>query len=365
MLIEMKNFFRGKKVLLTGNTGFKGTWMTILLKQLGAAVYGYSLPIEPASFFANVNIQIDGQTEGDIADISLVYQTIDRFKPEIIIHLASHSSLDRSDKIPEFILKTNIMGVVNLLEVARNRDFIKAILIVTSDKCYKNLEIELAYTEESLLDGKDPYSASKVCQELISECYRHTFFEKQLQMPQIATARASNVIGPGDYNVSRLLPYLMNQFLKGEKAVIRSRNAVRPWQYVLDVLWGYLLLVRELYLNYGTGSMNGAYNFGPKQDGIVSVERIVQILSECFEHAEYEYIDKNTEQKIQETQILKLDSKKAMQLLNWKPRYSLVETLEVTAEFYNRSSWGEDSKNLCSEYVDRYLLKVGDDFDGV
>lgn len=355
----MKDFFNGKRILLTGNTGFKGTWMTLLLKKLGAVVYGYALPLEKISFFNQAQVNIDGQIEGDIADARLVNRAIESFKPEIIIHMASHSSLDKSDKIPDFILRTNIMGVVNLLEATRKNECVKAILIVTSDKCYKNMETEEAYTENSILYGVDPYSASKVCQELISECYRRTFFEKGMCVPSIATARASNVVGPGDFNISRLIPYLIDRFTNNEKVYIRNRYSVRPWQYVPDVLWGYLLLTKKLYMEYGTGNANGAYNFGPKEDGIVSVEEIVNILSKCYSNAKCQYSRGEEGHSIKETKILRLDSTKAMENLKWLPAYSLKEALKETAEFYSRYNSGESNKDLCEEYIIRYLEREG------
>lgn len=355
---ELETFFYGKKVLLTGHTGFKGTWMSLLLRQLGAIVCGYSLPIETASFFYDSKTKVDYQIEGDIANFELVFQTIVDYKPEIIIHFASHSSLDKSDQIPDFILRTNIMGVVNVLESARKTSFVKSVLIVTSDKCYKNLETDAEYTEESSLGGSNPYSVSKVCQELISACYRETFFDVDEYYPCVVTARASNVIGPGDYNGTRLLPYLFSQFLEGKTAVIRNKDSIRPWQYVLDVLWGYLLLVKKMYGYYGhSQTLQGAYNFGPRKDGIVSVETLVKKLGENFEGANYEFISL-TEKKIIESNILKLDSSKARYQLGWEPIYNLEKILTVTTDFYKKARNNEELEVLCQKFIQNYMEEV-------
>lgn len=351
-----KNWFRGKRVLLTGHTGFKGTWMTVLLQELGAVVCGYSLPLSPISFYASVKPHIERHEEGDIADTTHVLQVIEQFRPEIIIHLASHSSLDGSDRIPDFILKTNIMGVVNLMEAVRKTDIVKAVLIVTSDKCYKNLETDVPYKEDSLLDAVDPYSTSKVCQELITKCYRESFFKNQAC---IATARASNVIGAGDYNITRLIPYLLDCFQNGQTAHIRNQQAIRPWQYVLDVLWGYLLLVQKLYEAYGTTSFySKAYNFGPTEDGFAAVGKVVKELAQSFSGAQYEFGDVEITGK--ETTILKLDSHRARTELEWNSEYSLSRALNSTAAFVKETQEGKPVGDLCKCVIREYIKEVSE-----
>lgn len=348
-------FWKDKRVLLTGHTGFKGTWMSLMLNALGAEVCGYSLPLSPYSFYSNAKVKIARHCEGDIADCKMLGRVIEEFRPEIIIHLASHSSLDGSMKIPDFILKTNIMGCLNIMEASRNADYIKAVVIITSDKCYRNMETDKPYREDSPLGAKDPYSTSKVCQELLTGCYIDTFFNGTNRSIGVATARASNVIGAGDYNISRLMPYLLESYVSGNIPKIRNPHAIRPWQYVLDVLHGYLLLAKKLYENSGiTTEYNGAYNFGPGEDGFVEVFKIAQMVGRYFGNEIY--IQRDTKDRIQrETKILKLDSSKACKVLNWQVKKSLEETIALTVDFVKREKMGISPEDLCNEQVESYL----------
>lgn len=355
---SLADFYRGKRVLLTGHTGFKGTWMSIMLEKLGAEVCGYSLPLSPYSFYYKVSPCVKWHVEGDISDEKKVFQTIDTFKPEIIIHLASHSSLDGSMKIPDFILKTNLMGCLNVLEASRRAGDIKAVVIVTSDKCYQNLETSKPYAETSPLGAKDPYSTSKVCQELLTNCYIETFFNNESPNMGVATARASNVIGAGDYNISRLMPYLLECYLNDKIPQIRNPYSVRPWQYVLDVLYGYLLLAKKLYdFSEITSKFNGAYNFGPEEDGFAEVCKIVHMVGRYFENDIF--IQKDNKDRIrEETKILKLDSTKAHEILNWKVYMTLEETVALTVDFVRKEKKGVSAGDLCREQVENYLKGV-------
>lgn len=357
---SIREFYRGKKVLVTGHTGFKGTWMSLMLNAFGAEVCGYSLPLNPYSFYKEVGIKITKHCEGDIADRASLESVIGEFKPEIIIHLASHSSLDGSDRIPDFILRTNIMGVVNLLDISRKLDGVKSIVVVTSDKCYKNLESEKPYEEDCALGGEDPYSVSKVCQELITQCYQKTFFEQEVSAASrlcIATARASNVIGIGDYNVTRLIPYMLESFKSGNIATIRSPKSIRPWQYVLDVVWGYLLLARKLYEESELGNQyNGPYNFGPNEDGFRQVGNIVEILAKHFPGAKYTFGE--VSRAVKETNILKLDSSKAQNILNWNPLYTVEDMMNEMAQFIMQEKSGIETGRLCEDAISAYLEKV-------
>lgn len=352
------DFWYGKRVLLTGHTGFKGTWMNLLLEHLGAIVCGYSLPVNPYSFYSKVCPQIELHGEGDIADSEKVLCTVQKFKPEIVLHFASHSSLNGSMEIPDFILRTNLMGVVNVLEAVRKTDSVKAVVIVTSDKCYQNMETEVPYTEEGSLGATDPYGTSKVCQELLASCYQHTFFQADGRMVSIATARASNVIGAGDYNITRLMPYLLDRFSNGKAAQIRNPRAIRPWQYVLDVLTGYLLLAEKLYTSYGvTTEYNGAYNFGPLDDGLAEVGDVVEQVSQCFGGAEY-VIKSGQDHIKKEASILRLDSSKAQNTLGWIPQKTLEEMIRLTVEFVKSEKQGIPAKQLAREYVNIYFEEV-------
>lgn len=347
-------FWENKKVLLTGHTGFKGTWMTMLLKELGAQVAGFSLPLEEASFYRKVKANVDYHFEGDIRSKIDIGKVFGQFEPEVLFHFASHSSLHKSDKIPDYILGTNIMGLVHLLEEVRLHSSVKAAVIVTSDKCYKDTDKPGGYDESCQLWADNPYSVSKVCQEIISECYRKTFFENPGRI-NLATARASNVIAYGDYNLTRLIPYAVDCYLRGSKAVIRNPHAIRPWQYVLDVLWGYLLLAQKLYCNYGLSAQyNGAYNFGPTANTFAEVCEIMVIISGLFGTMNHCYDG----QPAKETKILKLDSTKARRELEWKPLYSLERMVRETVQIARQGMEGLDVGHICRSIVRDYLTEV-------
>lgn len=349
-----EEFWRNKKVLLTGHTGFKGTWMTMLLKELNAVVAGFSLPLAKESFYCEADAEVDFHFEGDIRNREDIKRVFEQFQPEIVFHFASHSSLDKSDKIPDYILGTNIMGLVNLLEEIRLNGSVKSVVIVTSDKCYKDMETLDGYDENCQLWADNPYSVSKVCQEIISECYRKTFFDHMANI-NIATARASNVIAYGDYNITRLIPYTLNCYLNHSQAVIRNPHAIRPWQYVLDVLWGYLLLAEKLYGNAGiSNESNGAYNFGPTEDAFAEVQEILNIISENFDEVCHHF----EEQVTGETKILKLDSRKAREELEWKPIYSLKRMILETVECARQSRDGKYMGEVCRSIIREYINEV-------
>lgn len=344
-------FFKNKKVLITGHTGFKGTWLSLMLESLGSKLYGYALEgSEETQFFKEASPAIAESQMGLIQDRKKLNKFVCSIKPDIIIHLASHSTLNKSDEITDYIFDSNVTGVVNLLEAVRKIDTVKAILIVTSDKCYLNIESDEGYTEDSRLGAQDPYSTSKACQELITECYRKSFFAKNKLNIPIATARASNVIGGGDYNLTRLFPYLLDCFASGKKAQIRSPKAIRPWQNVLDVLSGYLLLVQKLYESGDADcEYSSAFNFGPEPDGFVEVQRAAEILSNEFDGAEYDI--SGSLKNVIETKILKIDSTKAKKILGWKPKYSFEDTLRMAAEFKKRQIKGESVRNIAMDFI--------------
>lgn len=356
---QSRKFWKNKKVLVTGHTGFKGTWMSIMLTELGADVCGYALPLEPDSFYCKADVTAVRHNEGDISDYESLSKVITEFVPEIIIHLASHSSLDGCNEKPDYILRTNIDGVINILEISRRVGCVRSVLIVTSDKCYRNIESSVPYTEDADLGGADPYSVSKVCQELISQCYRSFFFEKNMGNVSVATARASNVIGIGDYNLTRLVPYLLEQFNKEEQAILRNPKAVRPWQYVLDVVWGYLLLSRKLYENGDKGyEFSGAYNFGPDADGFKKVETLVRCMAEYFPNASYKFVGAG---RTDETQVLKLDSSKAKRMLGWETKYKLEDMLYEITDFAKQEKQSDSIKDLSRKLVYRYFDKLCQD----
>ncbi len=331
--------------------------MNLILEQMKASIWGYSLPLGnprvPDHFYQKVMPKTSGCTFGDIADAELVKKTIEEFKPEIIFHLASHSSLNHSMDAPHYILRTNTMGALNVLEAARQEPSVKVIIVVTSDKVYRNLDKDTCYQENCLLGGDDPYSTSKVCQELLTQCYSKTFFENH---KRAATARASNVIGPGDYNYTRLFPYLVEEFSQSRIPYIRNPKTIRPWQSVMDVVTGYLLLGKYLYekKDFSLEEKEHAYNFGPSEGGFVTVEEMADMVSREF--GSKKAVVKNSQDQIKhEAQILKLDSSKAMNELGWKPAESLPRCIRRSVEFVKKEQCGEDVQQLARVYVWEYL----------
>ena len=351
-------FWKGRKVMLTGHTGFKGTWMSLMLEYLGAGICGYSLPIVSDSFYKSVHPEVEMCIEADIADSKLVSDTVNAYQPEIMFHFAAHSSLQGSMEIPDYIFRTNLVGTLNILEAARYSGTVRAIVIVTSDKCYFNCNKNVAYKEDSVLWATDPYSSSKVGQELLTACYRDTFFQNRENAIGIASARASNVIGAGDYNYTRLFPYVFDCFVNGRVPKIRNPHAVRPWQYILDVLYGYLLLAEKLYLNADkTAAFNGAYNFGPKDGDYMDVEHVIQMVSKCFDSAPYEILP-GKDHIPHETKVLMLDSSKAQAILNWNPQYSVERALKEVSEFAKAEKDGRSRADLSRNVVAEYFRKI-------
>ncbi|MCI9122824.1 MAG: CDP-glucose 4,6-dehydratase [Eubacterium sp.] len=357
LIKNVSDFYKSKKILITGNTGFKGTWMNLMLEHMEASVWGFALPLGNSfvsdAFFQKVDPAVYGNFFGNISNMDLVSNCIQNFKPEIIFHLASHSSLNHSLEKPHYILETNIMGVLNLLESVRAMPSVKAVVIVTSDKVYQDFDLDACYREESPLGGTDPYATSKVCQELLTQCYHHSFFQN---WPNIATARASNVIGPGDSNQTRLFPYLSEEFSAGRTPSIRNPQAIRPWQSVMDVIMGYLILGKYLFELDEKNDREPvrSFNFGPSEEGFVSVEQFANMVSSEFANKKYRVIDAPDRIR-QEARILKLDSTKAFHELGWKPIESLRECIHNSTEFVKEEKKGVNIKTLARKFVQDYL----------
>jgi len=349
-------FWKGKNVFITGHTGFKGGWLSTWLKKHGANVLGYSLqpPTNPNLFeAANIKEGIDSII-ADVRDLENLKSVILSRKPEIIIHMAAQAIVRYSYNNPVETLTTNIVGTLNVLESVRDNDFVRAIVIVTSDKCYENKEWVWGYRETDSLGGYDPYSASKSCSELIAFCYYNSFFNPSDYGKDhhiaIATARAGNVIGGGDWAIDRLIPDCIKALSKNDVIVMRHPNASRPWQFVLEPLYGYLELAQKLYNDgpiYG-----GAWNFGPDDSNIKPVKWIVeQIIKLWGTPASWKTFGNN---QPHETSYLKLDCSKAKSQLNWYPRWNLKESLEKTIEWYKAYYNGEDVLKIMMEQIEKY-----------
>lgn len=350
------SFWKNKKVLITGHTGFKGSWLCLLLHKLDADISGFALeaPTNPSLFsICNINTFVDS-TIADIRDYNAIYKTIERVKPEIIIHMAAQPLVRESYKNPVETYQTNVMGTVNLLDSIRLIGGVRAIVNVTTDKCYENKEWAWGYRENEPMGGYDPYSNSKGCSELVTSSFRNSFFNTANYSQHgvaLASGRAGNVIGGGDWAADRLIPDIIKAIAQGEKVKIRSPFAIRPWQHVLEPLSGYLTLAEKLY-THGTQYAEG-WNFGPVDDDAKTVEWIVQKLcAKWGNKASYE-IDKNPQPH--EATYLKLDCSKARQILQWNPRWRLEKTLDTIVEFTKAYQNNENITDVCDKQITDYL----------
>ena len=351
-----KEFWYNKKVLITGHTGFKGSWLCLLLHKLGSDIYGYALdpPTNPSLFEVAGIGNLVTSYHGDIRDYDKLLQIIQSVKPEIIIHMAAQSLVRESYKNPLNTYSTNVMGTVNLLEAARFSQGIKAIVNVTTDKCYENREWHWGYRENEQMGGFDPYSNSKGCSELVTAAYRNSFFNpNKLQNPivALASARAGNVIGGGDWAEDRLIPDFIRAVSNGEDVNIRSPFAIRPWQHVLEPLHGYLMLAERLY-NDGQKYAE-AWNFGPDDKDAQSVEWIASTFCKLWGKGASFRIDKYPQPH--EANYLKLDCSKANVELCWTPKWDIRTALESIVAWYKAYLTGENIRQLTLKQIDTYF----------
>ena len=323
--------FENRKILLTGHTGFKGSWLSIWLRELGAEVYGYSLePYTNRDNFVSTNLatKINHQV-GDVRDQKALFNYFQEVKPDIAFHLAAQPLVIESYTNPHNNFETNLMGTVNFFEAVRNCSSVKVAINVTTDKCYKNNEWLWGYRENDPMGGDDPYSASKRCSELITHSYIKSFFEKE-GTANVASGRAGNVIGGGDWAEYRILPDIIRSFMNNEKLEIRNPYSVRPWQFVLEPIFGYLKLAEKLWFDGKTYS--GGWNFGPKDFENHSVREVVEEVKKII--PTFQIVTPKTQEKLHEASLLKLDITKAICLLDWKPKLSFEETIQFTIEGY-------------------------------
>ncbi len=354
------NFFNGKKVLITGHTGFKGAWLSLLLHELGAQVFGYALspPTNPNLYdLMDANAFMTSYIS-DIRDFDKLKSVIKKTQPEIVIHLAAQSLVKTSYTHPRLTYETNVMGTVNLFEALRIEARAKVILNVTTDKCYENKEWERAYRENDRLGGHDPYSNSKACSELVTASYRKSFFNEGKNETLLATARSGNIVGGGDWSKNRLIPDFIKSMMSREEVIIRNPGAIRPWQYILDSLFGYLNLVEKLY-NEGFEYAE-SWNFGPEEESHKTVEWIIgQLCRKWGDETSYRIKGTNHEH---EANFLKLDSSKAKTQLNWSNAYSLEQGLDKTIEWYQRYVGGDKPREISisqiTEFIELYQTKM-------
>jgi CDP-glucose 4,6-dehydratase len=338
--------YKGKKVLVTGHTGFKGSWLTSWLMNLGADVIGYSLepPSEPSLFEALKVEQKIVHVIGNITDGEHVAKVFQKHKPEFVFHLAAQPLVRYSYREPKTTFETNILGTVNVLESVRRAKSVRVCVVITSDKCYENREWVFGYRETDPMGGYDPYSSSKGCTELVVAAYRQSFFShpvesgKQHQMA-LSSVRAGNVIGGGDWGEDRLVPDCVKALSHHRKIQIRNPKAVRPWQFVLEPLSGYLWLAALMYKN--SGNFSDAWNFGPCDDHMLAVEDVVREIIKLWKNGKYKV---KRDPAYHEGKLLKLDTSKARFHLTWEPVYKTAEALEKTIVWYKK--YYEGNRNM-------------------
>jgi CDP-glucose 4,6-dehydratase len=346
------HFWKGKRVFVTGHTGFKGSWLSLWLQLMGAEVKGFSLapPTQPA-LFEVAKVGDNMQTEiGDIRNLQQLSQSIRSFNPDVLLHLAAQPLVRLSYKEPVDTYSTNVMGTVNVLEAARYAPQLKSVVIITTDKCYENREWEWGYRENEPMGGHDPYSNSKGCAELVVSAYRRSFFYTN-DTTAVASARAGNVIGGGDWADDRLIPDILRAFEQQQPVIIRNPLSTRPWQHVLEPLSGYLVLAERLY-NEGNAFAEG-WNFGPKDDDCQPVQWILEKMVQFWgEGARYEW-DKS--EQPHEANFLKLDCSKAATRLKWHPQWRLADTLEKIVHWHRSWLQGADMQTHCLYEIEGYM----------
>lgn len=352
------SFWKGKKVFVTGHTGFKGSWLSVLLTTLGAEVHGYALqpPTNPSLFVeASVEKVIDSSTIADLRDREAMCRAMAACQPDVAFHLAAQPMVLSSYEDPFETYDVNVSGTVSFLDAARKVPSLSGIVVITTDKCYENLERDEPYREDDTLGGHDPYSNSKACCELVVQSFRKSFFQVDSQGDKViglASARAGNIIGGGDWGVYRLLPDFFRAYQKNESLQIRNPDSVRPWQHVLEPLMGYLMLGQAVARE--PRAFSSGWNFGPQESLVKRVgEVILALQSEAKGTIEVVY-DQNPNKR-HEAKMLRLDCAKAKNELGWSPRLNFEQSIRNTVRWYERWMAGESAIEVVREQINEYL----------
>lgn len=349
-----KIFWKGKKVFITGHTGFKGSWLCIILNNLNAKIFGFSLKPKKKSLFnqSKISKNLSSNTFADISNIKLLKKRIKTIKPEIIFHLAAQPLVIDSYKNPLETFQTNIMGTVNLLECIREVNSVKSVVIITTDKVYKINKKNSIYNESDELGGNDPYSSSKVSAEIVVNSYVNSFFKKTILKNRISTVRAGNVVGGGDYSENRLLPDIIKSINNNSKLTVRNPNNIRPWQHVIEPLVGYLALA-EYQFKGKIIEKNNVWNFGPKKNSFKKVIYIIRIMQKLS----FFNLNIKKKKKYNETQVLKLNSNKSKKILKWYPKMTLESTLKKVFDWNIKIKNKVSAKEVCEKQFLMYINK--------
>lgn len=356
-LSKLKKFWKNKKVFITGHTGFKGSWMTMIFNLLGAKVYGYSLKPERSSLYNLVNIDkiMTKSSIGDLRDYKKLKEAIYKISPDFLIHMAAQPLVRHSYDHPKYTYEVNTMGTLNILNILNEIETVRNVLIITTDKVYKNINKKKYFKEVDELGGIDPYSNSKACAELVCKSYFDSFFSKK--KISCVTARAGNVIGGGDFSKNRIIPDFFRAFKSNKKLVLRYPNAIRPWQHVIEPLYGYILLLMSI--SKQKKPVYDAWNFGPKKINNLKVKKIISILNKNFQNPVYIINKFNKKNTYKESDVLKLNSEKAKKTLNWKPTYTIDETIKLISEWHeillkDKKKLLKTSQKQILEYINRF-----------
>lgn len=347
----MQSFYKGKKIFITGHTGFKGSWLCKMLSDFGADVTGYALtPPTSPSLFEEAKIDRDIKSViGDIRDLDSLKKAFDESQPEIVLHLAAQPIVRDSYKMPLYTYETNVMGTVNILECVRNSSCVKSFLNVTTDKVYENKEWQWGYRENEPLDGFDPYSNSKSCSELVTHSYKNSFFSDSAVA--VSTARAGNVIGGGDFANDRIIPDCVRALEKGVNIVVRNPHSTRPYQHVLEPLYAYLMIAKA---QYEDKSFEGYYNVGPDECDCVTTGELVDLFVKYTDGAVHR-IDRAEKNAVHEANFLKLDCSKLKSVFGWKPRWHVSDAVEKTVEWSKIWLENGDVRKCMEKQIDEFL----------
>lgn len=353
LILRMNNFYKDKKVLVTGHTGFKGTWLCALLNYLNADVYGYALKAEDNSLYNQAHMDEHVKSYiGDIRDYDYLNRVINEVKPEIVIHMAAQPIVKKGYEDPVYTYGVNVMGTVNLLDCIKNCDSVKSVINVTTDKVYQS-DYSKAYKEEDVLNGYDPYSNSKSCSELVSNTYYNCFLKDK--GVALSTLRAGNVIGGGDFSDYRIMSDCMRAYLNKDNIIIRNPDSIRPYQHVLEALYMYLHIAKK---QYEDNSLSDAYNIGPDKDDYVNTLELVKLFVDKINNktgGNMQYIIQNDNGPL-EAETLMLDNTKTKRIFNYKPRWYLDEAVEEICDYLSNYENSNDIYSYLLSTFDKFLI---------